>query len=114
MKSAVILAFLLFIQSCTFLSIEPGLEKISFKPTQCANPWDNSVLAAPNPTAEEKFKAYLSQGGISEVLDFQIKTDNGSYCEACHCKGNETYIFSIKKEELSVLRTIEPFDTELK
>ncbi|MFT5886369.1 MAG: hypothetical protein ACI9IP_002833 [Arcticibacterium sp.] len=114
MKSAVTLSLLLLIQSCTFLGIDPDIEKISFKPTQCANPWDVSVLAQANPTPEEKLKTYLGQGGISEVFDFQIKTDNGSYCEACHCEGRETYTFSIKKEELSILKSIEPFDTKLK
>jgi hypothetical protein len=110
MKNIIVLSIILILSSCKMLGIEPGLEKISFKPTQCANPWDQTVLAAPNPSSEEKFKAYLAINGISEVLDFKITRDNGVYCEACTCVGSETYHFKIKKDDLNTLKTIAPFD----
>ncbi len=110
MKNIITLSIILILSSCSLIGIEPGLEKINFKPTQCANPWDQTVLAAPNPSSEQKFKAYLALNGISEVLDFEIMLDNGVYCEACNCVGNETFNFKIKKEELKVLKTIAPFD----
>jgi hypothetical protein len=67
-------------------------------------------LAAPNPTAEENFKAYLFSKGTSLVNHFKITIDIGVCCEACICVGSQTYHFKIKKDEVSKLKPIDPFD----
>lgn len=102
-------AIVLILTGCNLKGLSPGYESITFKPTQCANPWDD-LLSSYYREPEVKFQSYLKENGISEIYDFKIKSDNKSYCEACTCVGPETYVFKIKKNEVKILKSIEPFN----
>lgn len=106
-RSLFIYLFLLT-SSCTEFDVETPYQLINFKPTQCANSWDNTEMD-PNKTAEDRFRAYLLANRISEIKDFSFTIDENIYCQACTCPSNKTYIFKIKTDELPMLKSLNEF-----
>lgn len=105
---SIAITLLTFVTSCTEFDVESPYQVITFKPTQCSNPWDLGDIDE-NKTAEERFGEYLSSNGISEIKDFSFDVDTNIYCSACSCLSNKTYTFKVKVEELPKLRILEPF-----
>lgn len=105
-KLLILLFFPISFWACDAINIG-AMKKVRFKPTQCANPWDNVGYTG---DATDRFRAYLKENGIDTIEDFTVSTDQKSYCEACTCKGPDTYIFRIPKEDYELLKTIPPFD----
>ena len=90
-------------------------ETISYKPTQCSEPWDETeYFANPNLSREDRFKLYLKNNGIENLSEFKNTKDDKVYCSACNCPSNDNFSFKLSQSDYTKILTIEPFKTSLK
>ncbi|MCP9769534.1 hypothetical protein EGI22_16650 [Lacihabitans sp. LS3-19] len=90
-------------------------ETISYKPTQCSEPWDETeYFANPNLSREERFKLYLKNNGIVNLLEFKNTKDDNVNCTACNCPSSDTFSFKLSQTDYVKILTIEPFKTFFK
>jgi hypothetical protein len=110
-----LLIFLLFgITACDKV-VSDETETILYKPTQCSDPWDEAeYFVNPNLSREERFKLYLKNKGIVNLLEFKNIKDDKVYCSACNCPSNDNFSFKLNHSDYTKIMTIEPFKTLLK
>ena len=111
---------LLAIMAFTFTSCEQTVVVgenfvVSYKPTQCSEPWDEAAYTNKvNLSREERFKLFLKDKGVSNLNEFKNTPDNNIYCSACNCPSNDNFSFKVSESDLAKLKTFEPFKTALK
>lgn len=116
MKMLTLLAILAFaFTSCEQTEVVVGENlTVSYKPTQCSEPWDEPTYTNKGSlTREERFKIFLKDKGISEILEFKNTKDDKIYCMACTCPSNDNFSFKVSQTNYDKLKTFEPFKTAL-
>ena len=93
--------------------INAELMTVNYKPTQCAEVYDN-LFDNGELSREQRFLKYLKEKGITEIIDFKNKPDNGVYCLACTCPSGDNFSFKVSANDYKKLKTIPPFDVVLK
>lgn len=112
MKNSLIITFLFALISCESATPDPmDLQRVSFMPTACSEPWDSEIYSGGN--RGSRIVAYLKDNGISDILNFKSEVDNMAYCQACNCPSGETFSFNVSKSDYEKLKTIVPFESYL-
>lgn len=117
MKMLALMAILAFtFTSCEQTEVVVGENfAVSYKPTQCSEPWDETAYTTKgNLSREERFKLFLKDKGVSNLKEFKNTPDDKIYCSACTCPSNDLFSFKVTEADLAKLKTFEPFKTALK
>lgn len=117
MKMLTLLAIMAFtFTSCEQTEVVLGENfAVSYKPTQCSEPWDEAAYTNKgNLSREERFKMFLKDKGVSSLKEFKNSPDNKIFCSACTCPSNDNFSFKVSESDLAKLKTFEPFKTTLK
>jgi hypothetical protein len=112
MKNIPLFLFLFAFVSCENATPDPmDLQKVSFMPTACSEPWDAKEYEGGN--RGSRIIAYLKDNGVSDVFNFDSEEDGMVYCLACTCPSGETFTFSVSKSDYEKLKNIIPFNAYL-
>jgi hypothetical protein len=96
--------------SCENESVESGeLMGVSYKPTQCSEPWDEAKYTDSGKSREERFKLYLANNGITKLSEFKNTPDDKIYCAACNCLSNDLFTFKLSNADYQKFKKLEPF-----
>ena len=117
MKMLTLLAIMAFtFTSCEQTEVVVGENfAVSYKPTQCSEPWDEAAYTDKgNLSREERFKLFLKDKGVSDLKEFKNTQDEKVFCSACTCPSNDNFSFKVTEADLAKLKNFEPFKTALK
>jgi hypothetical protein len=116
MKMLTLMAIMAFtFTSCEQTEVVIGENfAVSYKPTQCSEPWDETAYTDKNLSREERFKLFLKDKGVIELKEFKNTKDDKVFCTACTCPSNDNFSFKVSESDLAKLKTFEPFKTVLK
>jgi|AntAceMinimDraft_5_1070358.scaffolds.fasta_scaffold258022_1 hypothetical protein len=112
MKNILSILFFLAFISCENTTPDPvDLQRVSFMPTACSEPWDTKAYEGGN--RGSRIIAYLKDNGVSDIFSFESENDGMIYCQACTCPSGETYSFAVSKSGYEKLKKVTPFDSYL-
>lgn len=113
-KSLVAFLFSIVLFSCTSDVPNPNeLKEVSFVPTQCSEPWDESKYTNLGGNRGSRIITYLKDNGIKDIYNFDAKSTGEVVCLACTCSSAEQITFKVSNTDFEKIKKIPPFSKYL-